>query len=299
MTFARAALVCAALALGAVAPSAYAYVSPGAPRGFVNDFVGVLNTDEAAALEAKLGEYERATGNEVAVVTIPSLGGDYIEHYAVKLFEEWKVGKEGENNGLLLLVAIDDRKLRIEVGYGLEPRMPDSVASSIIEQVMVPKLREQDYAQAIIAGTDAILSVLGGGAPPTASQELAVEDLGSLIPLGFIAFWALGMLQVLASFLARSRAWWPGGLIGAGGAALIGLALSLSWGGVAFAAVVAGSFGALFDYLVSRLYKKAKDAGHSLPPWFGGGSGSSHSSGGGFGGFGGGRSGGGGASGGW
>src|SRR6185503_20358669 len=100
---------------------ALAYVSPGKPTGFVNDFAALLSPQTRESLEAELAQFEQTSGNEIVIATIPTHGSnETIETYAVKLFEEWAIGKEKPDNGLLLLIAKEDREMRIEVGYGLE-----------------------------------------------------------------------------------------------------------------------------------------------------------------------------------
>src|SRR6185503_4886307 len=106
-------------------------------------------------LEQELTAFEATTTSEIAVAIVPDMGGDYIENYAVKLFEDWKIGKAKQDNGVLLLVAVEERKLRIEVGYGLEGALPDSVAQSILDNEMTPRLRAGDYDGAVTAAVHA------------------------------------------------------------------------------------------------------------------------------------------------
>ena len=96
----------------------FAYSSPGKPTGFIDDFANVLSIEQKDILEQKLSAFNASTSNEIAIVIIKSLDGDYIENYAVKLYEEWQIGKAKKDNGVLLLIAVDDHKMRIEVGYG-------------------------------------------------------------------------------------------------------------------------------------------------------------------------------------
>jgi uncharacterized protein len=223
------------------------------------------------------------------------MGGDYIENYAVKLFEEWGIGMKQKDNGVLLVVSMDEKILRIEVGYGLEGALPDSVASSIITGVMIPRLKEGNPEQAIADGVQSIMEATKG-------EYVAKENLLSSFP-SFDALFAGGfvvllILQWLAAIFARSESFWAGGIVGA----IVGVAVSsiFSWWlllgfGIT---VLLGTIGLGFDYIVSHAYAGAKRSGGSIPWYAGGGSGSS-GSGGGFGGFGGGSSGGGGASGSW
>ena len=283
----------ALLAALAAAPAALAYTSPGSPTGYVNDFAHVLSDRAKQALESELAEFEKTTSNQIAVAIVPSMGGDYVENYAVKLFEEWGVGGKDRDNGVLLLLSIEERKMRIEVGYGLEGALPDSIAQSILDNEMTPRLKAGDYDGAVTAGVQAILQVTRREYAPRASSGLATlfsQNAEALFIFGLIA------LQFLGALLARSRSWWAGGVVGFFGGLgawwLLALSLALALP-IAIALIL---LGLLLDYIVSNAYQKAKSSGVNPPWWIGGGRGGGF---GGFGGFGGGSSGGGGASGGY
>jgi len=123
---------------------------------FVNDYVGVIESDLKNQIEQLCIEVEQNTGAEIAVAVIDSLQEITVEEYAVKLFEKWGIGKAKEDNGVLLLIAIQDRKLRIEVGYGLEGAITDLEAGDIINDVIVPRFKEDNYSLGIYEGTTAI-----------------------------------------------------------------------------------------------------------------------------------------------
>ncbi|MFM2414356.1 MAG: hypothetical protein RI911_49 [Candidatus Parcubacteria bacterium] len=271
--------------------SLFAYVSPGAPTGHVNDFAGVLSSEAKAGLETTLAAHEKETSNQIAVVTVQTLGDDYIEHYAVKLFEEWGIGTKDKDNGVLLLLAITDRKVRIEVGYGLEGALPDSIADSIIRTHIVPALKNEQYDVALRDGAVNIMAAIQGEyvAPRKSAQR---GDW--FVPL---VFFGLFFLQWGAAVLGRTKEWWPGGALGFVGSSGVALFDPFGFSLITYAFMIAGLtfFGAFFDYVVSNTYQHDVRHGYDHPWWIGGGSGSS----GGFGGFGGGMSGGGGASGSW
>lgn len=146
---------------------AVAYTSPGKPVGFVNDFAGMLSPETKIVLETELKDFSDTTGNQIVIATVPTHGVDEtIETYAVKLFEEWGVGKAKEDSGLLLLVARDDREMRIEVGYGLEPVVTDIESGRIIREVLMPAFQAEEYDAGIGAATERILDDIGRGAPP-------------------------------------------------------------------------------------------------------------------------------------
>src|SRR3989344_3919031 len=121
-----------------------------------NHFTLFLLLAASFVLPYSVRAFEASTTNEIAVVTINSLGGDTIENYAVKLFEDWKIGKERDDNGILLLIAKNDRKVRIEVGYGLEGAVPDAISNQIIQKEIVPHFKNNDFAGGIFDGVDSL-----------------------------------------------------------------------------------------------------------------------------------------------
>jgi uncharacterized protein len=274
--------------------AAFAYQSPGTPAGYVNDFANVLKGQERAALEQKLTEFERSSTNEIAVVIVASLDGDTIENYAVKLFEEWNIGKEDKDNGVLLLIAMEEHAIRIEVGYGLEGALTDVISSNIIRAKMIPAFQQQDYAGGINAGADSVIAATQGEYTPVSSDPAQTGPNATSDPIeafmigGFFLVWLSGVL-------ARSKSWYLGGIVGA----LVGIFIGFTFGFIYLGVLSIAGFailGFFIDYAVSSAYEKSKALGHRPPIWAGGGG---HFGGGGFGGFGGGGSGGGGASGRW
>src|SRR5690242_13669267 len=125
------------------------------PQGYVSDFAGVVDAGSKARLEAYCAEVEKATGAQMALVTIPSLQNEPIEDVANTIFRAWGVGQKGKNEGILLLLAIQNHRSRLEVGYGLEPILPDGFDGSILRD-MRPALRQQDYGDALMAAAQTI-----------------------------------------------------------------------------------------------------------------------------------------------
>ena len=273
----------------------YAYKNPGTPTGFVNDYTNTLTTEQKQSLEQKLSDFEKQTTNEISVVIIKNLDGDTIENFAVKLFEDWKIGKKANDNGVLLLISMQDKKMRIETGYGMEPYIVDTQAFWIIDKTMKPEFQNGDYYSGIDKAIDQIISLTKG-------EELAnktiTKDASPQIGENTIFFFLtllIFILNGLARLLGKTKSFWLGGIIGGVIGAIIGIIIGTLTLGVIITIILI-ILGLLFDYTVSKNGGK-KGPGAGL--WFlGGGSGKS-GFGGGFGGFGGGRSGGGGASGGW
>jgi len=126
------------------------------PPKLVNDLAGVLSPEQREILEQKLVALDDSSSNQIAVVLIPTLDGYPIEEYANKLFREWGIGHKGTNNGVLIIAAINDRKVRIEVGYGLEGAIPDITASDIYNNEIVPAFKEQNYYRGLDNAIDAL-----------------------------------------------------------------------------------------------------------------------------------------------
>lgn len=277
---------------------ACAYVSPGAPSGFVNDFAGVLSVNQKSTLETQLTAFKNETSNEVVVVTVPTIGEDYIEHYSVQLAEEWGVGTKKNDNGVIILLAVADRKVRIEVGYGLEGALPDSVADRIVRD-MVPLLKGARYDEAVAQAVQGVIDATKGEYAAQVGSGGAKESAAGVFEV--VAVFGVILLQWLASILGRSKEWWPGGVIGFVVGSVIALLNPFGFSLIAYAMIIVFLvvFGSFFDYVVSNTFQHDNRLGVNHPWWIGGGSGSSWGGGSSFGGFGGGSFGGGGASGSW
>jgi uncharacterized protein len=130
------------------------------PTGLVNDFAGIIDPPARTQLTNIIVQFRKVTGNEIAVVTLPSLDGEPIENYAVKLFGKWGIGKKSENNGLLLLIAPSERQMRIEVGYGLEPYINDALAGRIIRETIVPHFATGNFPLGVVNGVTEIISII-------------------------------------------------------------------------------------------------------------------------------------------
>lgn len=130
------------------------------PQGYVSDFAGVLDSARRARIEQFLAQVESRDGVEIAVVVLPSLEGGEIDDFSNRLFSHWGIGKRGKDNGVLLLAAIEDRKVRIEVGYGLEPTLTDARAGWILDREVLPAFRDGRYADGLDAGARRIVEVV-------------------------------------------------------------------------------------------------------------------------------------------
>ena len=158
-------------------------------KGRVNDYAGILSEQDRRRIEERLAAHERSSGQQFALLTVDSLEGDALESFSIRVVERWKLGKKGKDDGLLLLVVVRDRKMRIEVGYGLEGQITDALSSRVIRETLVPAFRQQDYAGGIDRAFVRLIRAAGGdpGAEPAPlPPERTVRR--PKVNLGFIFF---------------------------------------------------------------------------------------------------------------
>ena len=149
--------------------------------GRVNDNAQILSESTFKSLSNTLKEFENRTTNQIVILTITSLEGESIEDFSYKVFNDWKLGQKDKNNGILIVVVPDERKMRIEVGYGLEATLTDLMASRIIRNIMAPRFREGDYDGGLTEGSLAVITILeGNGFPETAEIAGADDSQGIL-----------------------------------------------------------------------------------------------------------------------
>jgi uncharacterized protein len=285
----RRALLAAALLIAAGLAIAEVAVPPLTSR--VTDLTGTLSAQQRSALEERLAAFEARKGSQIAVLVVPTTEPETIEQYGIRVAEQWKIGRKGVDDGAILVVAMKDRALRIEVGYGLEGTLPDAVAKRIIEEHVVPRFKQGDYFGGIDAGVSRMMAVVDGEPlpPPQRGAQRPGASGGGLEGFLMVAFLLIfvvgGMIRAIFGRAAGS------GVIGLIG----GIAGWLMLGSVIAAIVVAVV--ALFLSLMGGMGGTRRRGG-----WYGGfpgGGGFRGGGGGGSWGGGGGGFGGGGASGRW
>jgi uncharacterized protein len=247
----------------------------------VTDVTGTLSGDQRATLERELAEFEARKGAQIAVLLVPTTEPETIEQYGIRVGEARKVGRKGVDDGAILIVAINDRALRIEVGYGLEGVIPDAVAKRVVSEVIVPFFKQGDYYGGIHAGVQRLMRLIEGEPlPPPSARDPSWTGIEQALPFAFIAVFVLGgMLRALF-----------GRLLGA--AAASGISTVIIWFIVGSLAVAIGLGVLVFLFtLILGLSGRGGYGGWSSRR---GGFGSGGFGGGGFGGGGGGWSGGGG-----
>jgi uncharacterized protein len=191
---------------------------PAAPTQFVTDRAGFLSPGFAAELTRTLEDYQRGTGHQLIVWIDRTLGGEPLEDWTAKAFKAWGVGRKEHNDGVALFIFSDDRKLRIEVGYGLEGNVPDARAGRIIENDMVPRIRAGDRDGAVKAGVDSLIAAVGG-APEPARPAARGSPLIAFLPILFfiVVFFLLRRHPWALLFIGSGRAGGSGGFSGGGG----------------------------------------------------------------------------------
>jgi uncharacterized protein len=177
------------------------------PPKLVNDLADVLSPEQEAALERKLVAYDDSTSNQVVVLTVKTLNDYPVEEYALKVLRDWGVGNKQTNNGVVILAAIDDRKLRIEVGYGLEGAIPDITAGQIISNDIAPAFRNQNYYEGLDAATTSIIQAAAG--EYKAPDNYGDRGQKKRFPVGFI----IVMVILIVIFAGRNRGGGGGGFL--------------------------------------------------------------------------------------
>lgn len=254
------------------------------PTGFVNDYAGVLTADQKQSLEQISQSLKQTNGAELAIAIVDSVEPLDSKLYAVKLFEKWKIGEKGKDNGVLVLLAMKERRIEIEVGYGLEGVLPDALAGQILDDYAVPSFKEGKMGEGVIATAKAVASVVSKeeNAPKLHAKTAETNDGQEL----FFVFILIGVILIGILGAAKDRP------------------LSLVFGifgtvfGYAFIGFVGGLLGAVIGLILGFIFNVKgggnwggwTNSGGGFGGGFGGGGGDS-----GFGGFGGGGSGGGGA----
>jgi uncharacterized protein len=190
--------------------------------GRVNDYANILDNETITLLEKKLADYEKETTNQVVILIIQSLEGENLEEFSIKTAEKWKLGTKEKDNGVLLLIALDDRKLRIEVGYGLEETLTDVKCGQIIRNKITPYFKSGNYKEGIIDGVDSIISVIGGKDNLDSNDVQVITqneksssdllntgmDIFTRILFGFFIFGIIGLFTFIGIFSPKGFPGW-------------------------------------------------------------------------------------------
>ncbi|WP_376790714.1 TPM domain-containing protein [Cupriavidus sp. Agwp_2] len=203
----------------------------------VTDLTGTLTSEQRAALEQRLQAFEAEKGSQVAVLLVPTTQPEAIEQYSIRVAEKWKLGRKGADDGALLIIAKDDRAMRIEVGYGLEGVLTDAMSKRIISDDIVPRFRQGDFYAGVTVGVERIMGVVNGEPLPPPRRERGERDpVRQLMPVILVLTVVLGGL--LRSFLGRG----PGAVAAGGAVGIIGWLLS----GALAVGIMAGAIALVF-----------------------------------------------------
>jgi uncharacterized protein len=211
----------------------------------VTDLTATLTAPQRAALEQKLAALESRKGAQLAVLLVPTTAGEAIEAYSLRVAEAWQIGRGKTDDGIVLVVAKDDRKLRIEVGYGLEGAVPDALAKRIIAERIVPRFYDDNYAGGVNDGVDALIGLIDGEALPPPANSPGGRDVDAFGALPFVFFFSMFVAPILRRIFGAL----PGALLIGAGAGFVAwvissvLFLSAALGGVVFLLALAGVIG--------------------------------------------------------
>jgi uncharacterized protein len=216
--------------LACLIPLAFADDLP-KPRGYVNDYANIIDPQRAQQIDAACASIRQSAGTQIAVVTVPSLNGSAIEDVAMKYLMDWGVGQKNKDNGVVILVARDERRVRIEVGYGMEGILPDGLAGEIIRYDMIPRFKQNDYGGGILAAVYKIGDIAGGKVVTYPQANRNKSNIGNLIYFVFILFF------IIISMSGRGRGRGLGALW-----FLTGFGMGSSIGGGGFSSKGSGGF---------------------------------------------------------
>ena len=258
-------------------------------KGYVNDYADMMSQETRLKIENELKAFEQSDSTQIVILTIPSLEGEVLEQFSIKVAEAWKIGQKGKDNGAILLVSKGDRKTRIEVGRGLEGKLTDLMAGRIVNFVINPRFKRNDFDGGFIAATQALIDVTRGEFKVDETQAQPRKKRSSSLPVLFI-FGAIALLTL--GRISRVL----GGAAGAVGGSLIGLFMGFPLVAIALIGLLGLGMGIFLPLLFGGF---GGGGGGFFPGGFGGGGFGGGGDSGGFGGGGGGDFGGGGASGDW
>ncbi len=237
----------ALLTFAALLGAARAEVPVPSLKARVTDLTGTLNETQRGELEARIAAFEKRRGSQIAVLVLPTTKPEEIEQYSIRVAEAWKIGRKKVDDGLILVVAKDDRRLRIEVGYGLEGRIPDSMAKRVIDERITPRFRDGDFYGGIRDGVDQLMRLAEGEKlpAPLAQEPQGPGVRGFLVsnPASFMMF-AIFFLHIAGAMLKAVLGRFPGSL--AVGATL-GILAWLLFG--AIGALIATVLGFIFTFI--------------------------------------------------
>jgi uncharacterized protein len=281
-------LVAAGVLLAGFA-SAHAEVAVPPLKARVTDLTGTLSAPQIQSLEGRLAAFERGKGSQIAVLMLPTTAPETIEEYSIRVADAWKIGRARVDDGVILVVAKNDRKLRVEVGRGLEGAIPDAIAKRVVSDVITPHFRSGDFYGGIAAGCDALMKLIEGEGLPAPRSGVIVDGVHR--PIDFQTIFLLFVALVLTDAIFRRLF---GRVVGAGiSGGIVGGIVWLVAGVVAFAVI-----GALIGFVIALVNGMGGRRGGWVSGPGGGWSGGGGFGGGGFGGGGGFSGGGGGFSGG-
>lgn len=214
-------LAVAAAAVTLAASAALAFDIPERPQGRVSDYAGLLSRDARERVERKLADFESSSSTQIAFAIFPTLDGEDVDDLTNRIFERWKLGQAGKDNGVLVALYLRDRKWRIEVGYGLEDRLTDALCSTIAQRELLPRLRSNDPEGAVTATAEALIAATrgayAGGRQRGRPAGVPLVTLIGVFVLIALVIAILGRASAGYTGRGRRRIYWGGPFVGGGG----------------------------------------------------------------------------------
>ncbi len=186
-------LLAALVAVTAIASPGRALEIPARPEGRVSDYAGLLSPGARGRIESLIYQHERESSDQIAVAIFPSLDGESLEDFSIRLAERWQIGSREHDNGVILLIFVEDRKTRIEVGYGLEGRLTDALSDRVLRQILAPRFRAGDFDGGVERAVSAIIDIIRGEYTAPPEKEAEGNPFGSFLLLGFLFFLLFGI----------------------------------------------------------------------------------------------------------
>ncbi len=193
------------------AGAAFALVVPPTPQEYLTDFARVIGRQQESAIDVRLADLERRSGHQVIAVFFPSLDGEPMEEFTIRCAERWKVGRKGLDDGVIFFAFVRDRRMRLEVGYGLEEKVPDAIARRLLDEDVRPAFAAGDFGNGVLALAGGLERIFEGGAPPPPAPPR--RSSGGGVPIAVVLIVLVLLLRALRG--GRRRYW--GGLGGWGG----------------------------------------------------------------------------------
>lgn len=218
---------------------------------YVSDYANVLTAEEVQSLTDRVLTFKQETSNEIAILIVPTTEPETIEEYGIHVADKWKIGKKDKDNGVLFTIAVEDHKMRLDIGRGLEGAIPDISTVKILNTYARPEFKQDNYYKGINDSLDVIEGAAKGEFNVADLSGSSSESRETDKNISFFIYFAVIIFSLFIKYMASTKSWWLGGVVGAVAAFSISLLVSAGIIGALIFAVIFGAFGLLLDYIIS------------------------------------------------